>query len=240
MTTHSVEVTKKRATAIFLLNNREYQQFENAYQNLQVHPEWKMENIFFAGLAEHEAFKGCSRLFYTGTREQNRLNVATHEAGHAIVMAAVHARVAEAKIDIKNHPENWAGVVVPESRNKDASDYPQITEELKKIFLSGRIVIDILITSAGFVGESLSGKKVGANHEKFLIYCSTRFLDGVVGAEPLTNWLYYVNWCRNIILNNKNLFWRIANDLLKNSELSNEGKTLLHDQIKKEQFSKFL
>ena len=101
MTIHSADVTKKRVTAMLLLNNREFQQFETTYQNLKVHPEWKMENIFFAGLAEREAFKWCSRLFYTGTRKRNRLNIATHEAGHCIVMAAVHARVAEAKIDIK-------------------------------------------------------------------------------------------------------------------------------------------
>ena len=93
---------------MLLLNNREYQQFETAYQNLRTHPEWKMENIFFESSAEHEAFKRCSRLFYTRSSKPNRLNLAAHEAGHAVVMAAVHARVAEAKIDIENHPEGWA------------------------------------------------------------------------------------------------------------------------------------
>ncbi len=239
MTIHSVNVTKKRVTAMLLLNNREFQRFETTYQNLQAHPEWKMENIFYKKSDEREEFKRCSRLFYTRTSKLNRLNVATHEAGHAIVMAATHKRIAEAKIDVKDHPEGWIGFVAPEIKDKDASD-SQSMEQKEEILYEPMVIIGLLVSAAGFVGESFCGKKVGSNHEKFLIYCRTRFLDDVIGAKPLTNWAYYIDWCRNIILNNENLFWRITDDLLKNSELSNEGKTLLHDQIKKEPSHKFL
>lgn len=215
------------------LNKRDSKDFENAYQWLNNFPGWKMENVFLKKTFEHNECEKYSRVFYIRGRKQNRLIVASHEAGHAIVEAATYGYVKEAVIDVEDHLDGWLGWVKSGEKHKGANDCQQAEQE-SKMPCKPEIIRYVLIKSAGFVGESLVGEKTGSNHERFLIYCGCRYLDDLSGAEQLNNWSYYINWCRNIILNNENLFWRTTDDLLANSKLTESLKTLLHKRIKKE------
>lgn len=216
------------------LSSSERKAFEREYQWLSNFPLWKMENVFVKETFErNQCMKNLCRSFYTSGAKLNRLDVAAHEAGHAIVMAATYGRVGEAAIDIEGHPEGLVGWVSPNHKHKDASDYQPIEQEAG-MPCKPEIIRDILIHSAGFVGESLVGKKTGSNHEKFLIYCMCRHLDDLNAAKPLMNWAYYINWCRKIISNNEKLFWRVVDDLLATSKLSDSAKNLLHTSITKE------
>lgn len=215
-----------------LLNGRERQEFELVYHRLKIHPLWEMENIFHAHTVERSEFKKCNQLFYT-REKQIRLTVAAHEAGHSVVMAACRCRVDSVKIDI--HDSNGTlGKATPATKPKQ-----QLTDVEKELLRKPMIAINILIKSGGFVGQSFVGAKSGSFHEKFLIFCQTRYLDDKTGSEPLTNWKHFIKWCRDIILNNEILFWRVVDDLLKNSQLTNEIKDLLHSKIKKESSTKF-
>ncbi|MBA3757173.1 MAG: hypothetical protein H0X02_13570 [Nitrosomonas sp.] len=216
-----------------LLNNREHKDFEVIYQLLSNFPGWKMENVFTSKTFEHNECEKCSRVFYTRDK-LNRLSIAAHEADHAIVMAAAYGVVGEAIIDVEGHPEGWLGWVKSAfGQKKDESDYQPIEQDVG-MPCKPAVIRAILIESCGFVGESFVGKKIGSNHEKFLIYCRCRHLDERDEVEPLTNWTHYVDWCRKIILNNENLFWRIIDDLLANSEMTDPVKILLHNRVKKE------
>ncbi len=222
-----------------LLNNLERKYFEEIYQCLKDYPLWDMENIFNGKTPERDEFKTFPLRFYV--RDKNtRLSVAAHEAGHAIVAAATYKFIDEVVIDGKDHPEGWLGWVTSSPRNArrdNDGDSPvklNIGMPPKPI-----IIIDILIDAAGFVGESLIGKKTGANHEKFLIYCRCRHLDDLDGVVQLTNWTHYVEWCRKIILNNDKLFWKVIDDLLTNSSLTDTIKTLLNNTTEKEPIELF-
>ena len=221
----------KMKKTVTLLNNLELKYFEEIYQCLRNFPEWEMENVFIEKTREHNECRVFPLKFYV--RDKNtRLSVAAHEAGHAIAMIATHGSVDTAVIDVKNHPEGWLGFVAPANGRKDTSDHQPIRQD--GMPCKPLVIIDILIESGGFVGESFVGKRAGSNHEKFMIYCRCRYLDERDEAEPLTNWTHYVDWCRKIILNNENLFWRIIDDLLANSEMTDPVKILLHDRVKKE------
>ncbi|MBK7353485.1 MAG: hypothetical protein IPI97_01770 [Nitrosomonas sp.] len=216
-----------------LLSGYERKQFEYVYESLRMYPDWQMENIFVEDSSERKEFEKCNQLFYTRAK-QIRLTVACHEAGHCVVLAACRVRVGSAKIDI-NSSDGTLGETLPgfKSNNK------QLTDDEQELLRKPMIIIDILIKSGGFVGQSFVGARSGSNHEKFLVFCMCRCLDDEDGAQPLTNWSHYIEWCRRIIKTNENLFWRVTDDLLKHSELSNEIKTLLHNQIKKEPSYKF-
>lgn len=219
-----------------LLNSLERKYFEEIYQCLNNYYLWDMENIFNGNTPERDEFKTFPLRFYV--RDKNtRLSIAAHEAGHAIVAAATYKLVDEVVIDAKDHPEGWLGWVHSSARGKKNDD-PPINQTVgmppKPI-----MIIDILIDAAGFVGESLIGKKTGANHEKFLVYCRCRHLDNLDGVEPLTNWIHYIEWCRKIILNNEKLFWKVIDDLLTNSSLTDPIKTLLNNTTEKEPIDLF-
>lgn len=224
-------LNRKRKNNHFL-SKRDGKDFENAYQWLSSFPGWKMKNLFIDETFEHNQCKKYSRVFYTRDKKQNRLMVAAHEAGHAIVIEATYGSVNEAVIDVEDHPEDYLGWVKSGGKHKGAKHQP--VDQESKMPSKPEAIRNILIASAGFIGESLVGKKTGSNHERFLVYCGCRYLDDLAGAELLTNWNYYVNWCRNIILNNENLFWGITDDLLANSKLTESSKTFLHNRIKKE------
>lgn len=215
---------------VMLLNNLERKYFEEIYQCLNDDQQWKMKNVFNQGTAEYNECRVFPLKFYTRDKP-TRLSVAAHEAGHALVLTATHGHIGRAIIDVKDHPKGWIGWV-DHQVSKGNKDYWSIKQEGMPIM--PLIRIDTLIESGGFVGESFIGKMTGGNHEKFMVYCRCRFLDDRDGVEPLTNWNYYINWCRKIILNNENLFWRIIDDLLENSELTESVKILLHNGIKKE------
>lgn len=214
------------------LSSSERKGFEIAYQYLKSFPGWEMENIFTEETPEYRELAEISRVFYVRDK-MNRLSLAAHEAGHAIVMAATYGAVGEAVIDVKEHPKGLLGWVIPVNWSDDASAGQMIDQ--KEIMLCKPVVTrNILIKSAGFVGERLTGKKTGNNHEKFLAYCMCRHLDDQGVTEPLMNWDYYINWCRKVISNNEKLFWRVVDDLLATSKLSDSAKNLLHTSIKKE------
>lgn len=212
-----------------LLNNLERKYFEEIYQSLNNYPEWEMKNVFNEKTLEYKEFRIFPLKFYVRDKT-TRLTISAHEAGHAIVMAATYGAVDKAVIDLVDHPEGWLGFVAP--RQKDASDHPPIVQE--GMPCKPAMKMDILIDAAGFVGESLVGKMTGNYHEKFLVYCRCRYLDDQEGAAPLTNWVQYVEWCKRIILNNENLFWRITDDLLAHSEMTESIKKLLYSGIRKE------
>ena len=215
-----------------LLNKRECREFERVYQWLKIHPEWNMKNIFDSKTFERLEFEKCNRLFYT-PQKQIRLHVAAHESGHSIVMASCRCRVDSVRIDI-NDSNGTLGKVTPAAKPKQ-----HLTDDEQELLRKPMIIIDILIKAGGFVGQSFMGNRTGAYHEKFLVYCMCRHLDDRDQVGPLTNWQHFIKWCRNIILNNEILFWRVVDDLLKNSQLTNEIKDLLHSKIKKESATKF-
>lgn len=219
-----------------LLSHRERREFEKVYQALKIHPLWHMENIFHQKTFERSEFEKCSNVFYSRIK-QNRLMLAAHEAAHALVLIATHQHIASVEIDIKNGGE-LLGLVRTGGECKDLSG-GQLAEHEAGIPSKLLIVMDILVQSAGFIGESLCGRRMGSYHEKFLVYCQTRFLDELDQVELLQNWSNYIGWCKEIISNNANLFWRIANELLRNSKLSSEFMNLLHNQIVKESPNKF-
>lgn len=220
-----------------LLNGLERREFEKVYQALKIHPLWHMENIFHQKTFERSEFEKCGQVFYTRNPRPNRLSVATHEAAHALVLMATHQRVDSAEIDIENGGE-LLGIVRTGGECKDLSG-GQLTEHKAGIPSKPLIVMDILVQSAGFIGESLVGRKTGAYHEKFLVFCQSCYLDDKDGLEPMTSWKHYIAWAKQIIKINEILFWRTADELLKNSKLSNEFINLLHSAIKKESVHKF-
>ncbi|MBS0300376.1 MAG: hypothetical protein JSR32_10735 [Proteobacteria bacterium] len=221
---------------MMLLNNREVKVFEREYQWLSNLPFWRMENILICGTFESKQLDKFARAVYTGRNKLNRLNIAAHETGHAIVMEATHLNcVGDAVIDVKYHPEGRLGWVTPYREHKEASE----PIEQEGMPCKPLVIIDILMTSGGFVGQSLTGKKTGSNHEKFLIYCRCRYIDDMAGMEPITAWNHFVPWCERIILNNEDLFWRITDDLLANSELTESCKIFLRSRIRKEPLELF-
>lgn len=212
------------------LNNRELKEFEIFYQTLGSLPEWDMKGLFVNESFERDqCMNNLYRSFSTSRGKLTRLAVAAHEAGHAIAMAATYGHVGEAVIDITEHPDGVLGWVTNVSCNKHKTIKQEVRMPSKPEIIRG-----ILIDSAGFVAEAFAGRKTGSNHEKWLIYCGCRYLDDLVEAEPLTNWIHYINWCRKIILNNQTLFWRVTDDLLEHSKLTNEMKTILHANIRQE------
>lgn len=219
------------------LSNREYKSFETVYMGFRNHPFWRMENIFVDETREHyELCEQVAKVFSGLFRscKTNRLEVAAHEAGHAIVIAGTYGAIDEAVIDIKDHPDGWLGWVTPSSehaRKEKIDNRPADETEMPSKPVIKR---DILIKSGGFVGESFVGRKAGSYHEKPLVYFRCRYLDEVAGERSLVNWTRYVTWCEQIIRNNETLFWMVIDDLLANSKLSNTVKTELHDKIKKE------
>jgi hypothetical protein len=218
---------------VILLNNRERKYFEDIYQWLSNYPEWNKENVFIEKTYEHNECEKLPQVFYTKDKT-TRLSVAAHEAGHSIVIAATYGFVGEAIIDVEGHHKGWLGwVTSARGLDKDANDYQPIEQKIG-MPCKTLVIRDILIKSGGFVGESLVGKNTGSNHEKFLVYCRCRHLDERDEMEPLTNWIHYVDWCRRIVLHNEDLFWRITDELLANSELTDSGKALLHNSINKE------
>lgn len=219
-----------------LLNNREYKEFEDEFKWVTGHPNWRIENIFTYGTFETLNVMNKPGYIFTGKNKPSRRNIAAHEAGHAVVMAASHGVVGKAVIDVKDHPRGFLGFVKRASAQEENNESDYCLSEGQKFDMPCKpiIVMDLLIEAAGFVGESFTGKKVGSTHEKFLVYCKCKHLDKLNEAEPLTNWNHYIDWCRRIILNNEKLFWRITDDLLANSELTDSGKTLLHSRVKKE------
>ena len=218
-----------------LLNKRECREFERVYQWLKIHPEWNMKNIFHSKSREYDEFKTCGRLFYVRIK-QNRLMLASHESAHAVVFAATYHQIAKAEIDLNDN--GVSGRVKTLSQPKNTRDCKWIDDE-SVILSKPAIALNALSSAAGFVGEAFVGRREGSNHEKFLVFCMTRFLDDLSGTQPLTNWEHYVRWCKEIILNNEHLFWRTTDELLKNSKLSNEFIELLHRAIKKESSLKF-
>ena len=198
---------------VALLNNRERNEFEEIYQWFKNFPGWNMENVFVNKTNEHTECEKFPRISYINGKA-TRLSLAAHEAGHALAIVATHRLVDKAVIDVENHPEGWLGFVAS-CRHKDSGDSQPIKQE--GMPCKPLVIINILIESAGFVGESFVGKRTGSNHEKFVIYCRCRHLDDMDEVEPLTNWVRYVEWCRKIILKNETLFWRIidAKEALK-------------------------
>lgn len=219
-----------------LLNNLECKAFEDEFQWVTAHNDWRIENIFTCGAFKMLNVMGNSRLIFTGKNKLSRLNIAAHEAGHAIVMAAAHGVVGEAVIDVKDHRGGVLGWVKRASaqEEKNESDYCLPKGQKFDMPCKPIVIMDLLILSAGFIGESFVGKKTGSNHEKFLIYCRCRHLDDLNEVEPLTNWNHYVEWCKKILLKNEALFWRVIDDLLANSEMTESVKILLHNRVKKE------
>lgn len=177
-------------------------------------------------------------MFYVRNPKPNRLTIACHESGHAVVMAATYGSIGSAKIDLKNHPNGFLGMVTPvvyEPQDKGG----QLIRQESSSLCAPAVIREILISSGGFCGESFCGKQEGSNHEKFLTYFRCRILDEAVKVPPLTNWNYFVNWAKQIILNNRTLFWEVVDDLLKNGELTNGIKNILHQKVKKESPHKF-
>lgn len=225
--------------SVLLLNHLERKGFEEVYHYLVNYSNWKMENIFIANTPEWNEFRRLPYRYlppaFRQGKKLNRLAIAAHESGHAIAMAATYGAVDKAVIDLVDHPEGWLGFVAP--RQKDASDHQPIVQE--GMPCKPAMKMDILIDAAGFVGQSLVGKMTGSYHEKFLVYCRCRYLDDQEGASPLTNWILFVEWCKRIILNNENLFWRFTDDILMNSEMTESIKALLYSSIKKEKTELF-
>lgn len=219
---------------VLLLNHLERKGFEEVYRYLVNYSNWDMKNIFIAETPEWDKFRKLPYRYlppaFRQGKKLNRLAIAAHESGHTIAMTATYGVVDKAVIDVKDHPEGWLGFVAPR-RQKDASDRQPIVQGM---LCTPIIKIDILTDAAGFVGESLVGKMTGSYHEKFLVYCRCRYLDDQEGAAPLTNWVHYVEWCKRIILKNKNLFWSITDDLLAHGEMTETAKILLHRTIKKQ------
>lgn len=148
---------------VLLLNYQERKGFEETYQSLANCPEWQMENVFIHETIERKQFNRLPHfdlppVFHLRKRP-NRLTLAAHESGHAIVMEATHCRtVGKVSIDLVDHPEGFLGFVEPQGRNKEASDHPPAEQE-GVMPCKPMMIIDILIDAAGFIGESFVGKK---------------------------------------------------------------------------------
>jgi hypothetical protein len=82
------------------LSRRELRIFETLYQGLKNYPGWRMQNIFNERTREHYAIyvQCATELALASNRKHTLINVANHEAGHAVVIAAVHWKIGEAVI----------------------------------------------------------------------------------------------------------------------------------------------
>jgi len=214
------------------LTTKQHKVFETCYQDLSPQEPWRLIELFSRnGEAHRIARDGLSSLFNamfkaTGKRPR-RLDVAAHEAGHAIVMSAIGYPVGSAWIS-----GSFGRVSTGESTAHDEDDDGAI-EPVNAMVPMPLAVMEILTNGSGYVGESfLKDRRVNSDyHEKFLTYAQCRFLDDQAGSQPMTHWNLYMAAAREIILKNSSLFWMVVDDLLANGVLSDPAKHRLNAQV---------
>ncbi len=223
----------KKSQAVFL-NRKELFAFEKLYQALKSYPGFRMENIFNYQTREHYSIKiQCANLLHKELHKNNpRLNVAIHEAGHAIVMTATYAEVGEAVISVNDNGGFIGHVASPGYTGE--LDY----EPIETSALPPKSVIhsDILTDAAGFVAEEVfTTFHSNAYHEKFLTFVQSRYLDEINHNDLYHHWNFFMHWCKRILLNNEALLHAIAEELLKFEQIAKDSIDLLHSKVKREQ-----
>lgn len=201
---------------------------------------WKLIELFNRrGEAHRIARDGLSSVFNTmfkaTGKKPRRLDVAAHEAGHAIVMSAIGYPVKSALIG------GSSGRVSTGESNIDDEDDDGAIEPVNAMVPIPLAVMEILTNCSGYVGESfLRDRRINSDyHERFLSYAQCRFLDDQAGSQPMTHWNLHMNSAREIIRKNDRLFWAVAVDLLENGALSDPAKHRLNTQIIKPPVSLF-
>src|SRR5690349_21377318 len=98
------------------LTNRQLEDYEYFYHTAKAQPEFYMQNIFNGATSErHCVYDETARiLFKQHGRRGAKLNVAIHEAGHAVVYAATRTNIDSAKVFYEKASKGYNGVVRPE------------------------------------------------------------------------------------------------------------------------------
>lgn len=225
---------------MYCLTKTQQEMFELYYQDFAPNEPWALAGLFSGGNAAYKMATDImpevfNKIFKVKGKNTRRLDIAYHEAGHAVVIAACSGKISTAWIDSKNPNKrkslgNAAGAV--ESGNCQDDDDNETHDIVATIPLPVA-VLSIMSSCSGFVGERfLTDHRVhSAFHERFLVYCQTRYLDDQDGKAPLTNWEYYTRSAREIIWRNDDLLWHVADDLLENGILSEDAKARLHSRI---------
>jgi hypothetical protein len=224
-----------------LLTRRELAGFERIYQNvLKTQPGFHFQNLFTDGTYEAFAVSDVISLAFKEKfprREQTRLTVAAHEAGHSVIMAATYCPVGSAEIDIPANDWGVAGRVKPLAGMDEDEPPAVLTEE--EMPPKPLVAMSILVAAGGFVAESfvLKSDTRGSYHEKFLVYCQTRYLDEQEKTAGLYHWNHFIKWTLEIIQKNRSVFEEVIENLLRDSELSSAALARLHSNIKQENAS---
>jgi len=217
---------------LYLLTTKQQRIFEACYQELSPREPWRLIELFNRnGEAHRIARDGLSSLFSTmfkaTGKQPRRLDVAAHEAGHAIVMSAIGYPVGSAWISGSS-----GRVSTGESSIDDEGDDGAI-EPINAMVPMPLAAMEILTNCSGYIGESfLRDRRINSDfHEKFLAYAQCRFLDDQEGTQPMTHWNLYMAAAREIILKNSSLFWMVVDDLLANDVMSDSAKHRLNAQV---------
>lgn len=220
------------------LSRRELRIFETLYQGLKHYPGWRMQNIFNDRTREHYAiYEQCAtELALAANRKRTLINVANHEAGHAVVMAAVHWKIGEAVLENNNAHGGYSGYVKTQGY-EELNDYEPI--ENAPMPKKARIFSTMLANVSGFAAEHLFARLSHSYHEKLISYCQCRFLDERDSARALTNWHYFMVWCKQILLRNQQIYHVVVKDLIDNKVMTEATKHRLHNEVKKENVNKF-
>lgn len=222
----------KKSNATFL-TRRELRLFEDMYQALKVFPGFRMANVFCYETREYfGVHRQCARKIQKELGSKgSKLNVAAHEAGHAIVITGTHRRIKEAVI-ISAEDGGYFGHVKPiNCVDGDDNEPIEIAPQLTKADTH----IEMLTKSSGFVAEHMFTNRISrAYHEKFLTYVQSRYLDERDNTRSLHHWNFFMGWCAHILRKNERLLHIIIEDLLKHGGLTLAAKDRLHIEVKKE------
>jgi hypothetical protein len=183
-----------RNEIMYCLAKKQHEVFESNYRELAPDNPWRLIELFSRNgrshMVVHDYFPSIfARIFKVRKCKLRRIDVASHEAGHAVTMAACHYKIGSAWIDGKNpyglkSNGNALGMVVSGDGVEKEDD--KIIEPVNSMVPMPLAVLEIMATCSGFVGESFLSDhwEHSSYHERFLAYAQCRFLDDQAGSEP--------------------------------------------------------
>lgn len=213
------------------LTTKQQRIFEMFYQELSPDQPWRLAELFSRnGEARHIVYdilpQVFMRTFQSGAHVTRPLDVATHEAGHAVVFSAIGYKVGSVWIN------GASGRTSTSESSIDDEDGGNAIHPVNSMVLQPLAVMEILANCSGFIGETfIKNRRVNIDfHEKFLTYAQCRFLDDQESTKPLTHFNLYTQATKEIIRKNEPLFWSVVDCLLTGGTLTEAKKRRLNAQ----------
>lgn len=229
-------IIKKKTSQAKFLKDKELKTFEALYQNLKIFPGFKMNNVYTYRTREEYAIREqVPAVIWQEFKHSNpgKLNLAIHEAGHAIVMSAVGETLESVVADFDEQGRIVKGYAAPVGAILLEETYEPL--EIASIPCKPLIYMRCLVSVAGFSAETLfTNVHPCQYHEKFMNYVQLRYTDEQHECPSLHHWNYVVNWCAEILEKNEDILHRCVRELLKQKELSRTEITKLKIEVTQE------